>query len=61
MITTQQVMEKTGMSKSRCLQFARRQNLPRFGQAYMWDDDAVKLFCERIGKRGGSVKRQGKS
>ena len=45
-------MAYTGMSKSRCLQFARAYGLPKFGQMYIWDSEAVEVFKERIGQRG---------
>ena len=58
MKSTQDVMKLTGMSKSRCLQFAREHDLPKFGQMYMWDNKAIALFKERMGKRGGAGRKQ---
>ena len=45
-------MAETGLSKSRCLQFARKYELPKFGQMFMWDDKAIEDLKKRIGQRG---------
>lgn len=52
MKTTPEVMAETGLSKSRCLQFARKYELPKFGQMFMWDDKAIEDLKKRIGQRG---------
>ena len=49
---TGDIKRESGMSKSRCIQFAKEHNLPRIGTAYVWDEEAEKLFYERIGQRG---------
>ena len=52
MKTTSEVMKLTGMSKSRCIQFARTEGLQKFGQNFMWTDEDVERFRASIGKMG---------
>lgn len=56
--STQDVMKLTGMSKSRCLQFARVYGLPKFGQMYIWDDKAIAEFRSRMGQRGKRAEKR---
>lgn len=58
MRSTQDVMKLTGMSKSRCLQFAKSYGVPKIGQSYVWDDEAVREFEGRIGLRGKRVTKR---
>ena len=55
MKSTRQIVEETGMSKSRALQFAKEKNLPKLGNLYMWDEQAEREFLSRIGVRGREV------
>ena len=52
MMGTREVMKITGMSKSRCLQFARMNGVLKIGQSYVWSDRDVEAFMARIGQRG---------
>ena len=56
--STHYVMGRTGMSKSRCLQFARSYGLPKFGQMYQWGEKAIEEFEKRIGQRGKRAEKR---
>lgn len=58
MTGTQQVAELTGLSKNRCLQFARVNGVLKIGQSYVWSDEDIEALRARIGARGKRIKKR---
>lgn len=56
--TTSEVMKMTGLSKARCLQYARSHDIQKvlscFGNVwwYGWNEKDIEALTQRKGKRG---------